>query len=363
MGDRITVNEISTTPLKRIPVIGGDVLHAMKKTDHGFSGFGESYFSQIESGVVKAWKKHSKMTLNLIVPIGRVRFVFKDNDGLFREEIIGDDNYVRLTIPPGIWFGFKGDFENTSLILNIANIEPFSQAIALDKPVDVARLPGFEQGWVSVQDAAAQQAAYLLDCQPNDRVLDCCAAPGGKTCHIIEKMPSIASLVAIDIEENRLLRVHENLTRLNLTAQVITADAAKKEWWDGEQFDRILLDAPCSGTGVIRRHPDIKWLRKADDITQLITLQREILANIWSLLKPGGTLLYATCSVLPEENSQQINAFLLEHNDAELITLDTHPLNTIKEQIGWQLLPDTNNMDGFYYAKLLKIKQKSRSSL
>ena len=247
--------------------------------------------------------------------------------------------------------------------INIANIEPFSQAIALDKPVDVARLPGFEQGWVSVQDAAAQQAAYLLDCQPNDRVLDCCAAPGGKTCHIIEKMPSIASLVAIDIEENRLLRVHENLTRLNLTAQVITADAAKKEWWDGEQFDRILLDAPCSGTGVIRRHPDIKWLRKADDITQLITLQREILANIWSLLKPGGTLLYATCSVLPEENSQQINAFLLEHNDAELITLDTHPLNTIKEQIGWQLLPDTNNMDGFYYAKLLKIKQKSRSSL
>ena len=123
MGDRITVNEISTTPLKRIPVIGGDVLHAMKKTDHGFSGFGESYFSQIESGVVKAWKKHSKMTLNLIVPIGKVRFVFVDNDGLFRVETIGDNNYLRLTIPPGIWFGFKGIFKNTSLILNIANIE------------------------------------------------------------------------------------------------------------------------------------------------------------------------------------------------------------------------------------------------
>ena len=123
MGNKVTINEIISTPLKRISVSGGDVFHAMKKTDDGFSGFGESYFSQVESGVVKAWKKHLKMTLNLIVPIGRVRFVFMDNNGLFREEIIGDNNYVRLTIPPGIWFGFKGDFENTSLILNIANIE------------------------------------------------------------------------------------------------------------------------------------------------------------------------------------------------------------------------------------------------
>ena len=123
MGNKVTINEIIATPLRRIPVSGGDVLHAMKKSDNGFTGFGESYFSQIESNVVKAWKKHLKMTLNLIVPFGRVRFVFMVNDGLFREEIIGDGNYVRLTIPPGIWFGFKGDYENTSLILNIANIE------------------------------------------------------------------------------------------------------------------------------------------------------------------------------------------------------------------------------------------------
>jgi 16S rRNA (cytosine967-C5)-methyltransferase len=187
-------------------------------------------------------------------------------------------------------------------------------------------------------------------------VLDCCAAPGGKTCHILERTPSIHSMVAIDIEENRLARVQENLTRLHLSAQVITADAAKNNWWDGEQFDRILLDAPCSGTGVIRRHPDIKWLRKADDITQLVSLQKQILANIWSLLKPGGTLLYATCSVLPEENSQQIQDFILEHDDAELIPLDAPPLNTNQAQMGWQLLPDANNMDGFYYAKLLKLK-------
>ncbi len=243
----------------------------------------------------------------------------------------------------------------TSDNIDIANIEPFSQAIALEKPVDVARLPGFEQGWVSVQDAAAQQAAHLLDCQPGDSVLDCCAAPGGKTCHIIEKTPDIATMLAIDIEESRLARVHENLTRLHLTAEVIVADAAQQNWWSGEQFDRILLDAPCSGTGVIRRHPDIKWLRKADDITQLVTLQKQILANIWSLLKPGGTLLYATCSILPEENSQQIRTFLLEHGDAELVSLDKYCLIKDKNQIGWQLLPDANNMDGFYYAKLLKL--------
>jgi 16S rRNA (cytosine967-C5)-methyltransferase len=240
--------------------------------------------------------------------------------------------------------------------IEIANIEPNSQAIELAKPLDVAKLPGFDQGWVSVQDGAAQQAARLLDCQPNDVVLDCCAAPGGKTCHIIEKTPDIASMTAIDIEEARLTRVHENLTRLNLSAEVIAADAASKDWWSGEQFDRILLDAPCSGTGVIRRHPDIKWLRKADDIDKLVILQQQILENIWSLLKPGGTLLYATCSILPQENSQQIAQFIEQNQDAQLIAINGNNLDTDEKAIGWQLIPDTENMDGFYYAKLLKLK-------
>ena len=123
MGYKVTVNEIITTPLKRISVIGGDVLHAMKKSDLGFDGFGESYFSQVEHGIVKAWKRHIHMTLNLIVPIGKVRFVFMDNKGSFREEILGEDNYARLTVPPGLWFGFQGVSENTALVLNIANIE------------------------------------------------------------------------------------------------------------------------------------------------------------------------------------------------------------------------------------------------
>lgn len=238
--------------------------------------------------------------------------------------------------------------------IDINTIEPVSHAIELARPTDVTKLPGFDQGWISVQDGAAQQAARLLNCQPGDVVLDCCAAPGGKTCHMLEQTPDIASMTAIDIESGRLVRVEENLARLGLKAKVIAADAANsKSWWDGQQFDRILLDAPCSGTGVIRRHPDIKWLRKASDIEVLVTLQQQILKETWSLLKPGGTLLYATCSILPQENSNQISYFLKNNTDAELLNIDDND-KPETECTGWQLLPGENNMDGFYYAKLLK---------
>lgn len=238
--------------------------------------------------------------------------------------------------------------------IDVNTIDPLSHAIELTRPTDVTKLPGFEQGWISVQDGAAQQAARLLDCQPNDVVLDCCAAPGGKTCHILEQSPDIASMTAIDVEASRLVRVEENLTRLGLQAKVIAADAANsKTWWDGQQFDRILLDAPCSGTGVIRRHPDIKWLRKASDIDALVTLQQQILKETWSLLKPGGTLLYATCSILPQENSEQIQNFIEKNTDAESVNIDGNDTPD-KNIVGWQLLPGENNMDGFYYAKLLK---------
>jgi len=237
--------------------------------------------------------------------------------------------------------------------VTINSVEPLSQAIELKAPTDVMKLPGFEQGWISVQDGAAQQAARLLDCQKGDVVLDCCAAPGGKTCHILEQTPDI-TMTAIDLVASRLIRVEENLARLNLTAKVIAADASDaKTWWQGQLFDRILLDAPCSGTGVIRRHPDIKWLRKATDIDALVILQQKILKEIWSLLKPGGTLLYATCSILPQENSEQIALFIKHNNDAKLVALDNMSSDQ-KDNIGWQLLPGEKNMDGFYYAKLIK---------
>jgi 16S rRNA (cytosine967-C5)-methyltransferase len=238
----------------------------------------------------------------------------------------------------------------TKANIDHAYIDQASSAIRLVEAVDVNKLPGFQLGWVSIQDGAAQQAARILNCQPNDNVLDCCAAPGGKTCHILEYSPKIKAMTAIDIEASRLERVEENLHRLNLTAQVIAGDAATPEkWWDGELFDRILLDAPCSGTGVIRRHPDIKWLRKSQDITVLTELQQDILKNVWSLLKPGGTLLYATCSVLSEENSEQVQRFVNENSDAEHVSISQN-----SDDIGWQILPDEHSMDGFYYAKLIK---------
>lgn len=244
----------------------------------------------------------------------------------------------------------------TTAEISVESVEPLSQAIELARPTDVTKLPGFEQGWISVQDGAAQQAARLLDCQSGDIVLDCCAAPGGKTCHILEQTPDIASMTAIDIEASRLVRVEENLTRLGLSAKVIAADAANaKTWWQGQKFDRILLDAPCSGTGVIRRHPDIKWLRKASDIDALVILQQQILKETWSLLKPGGTLLYATCSILPQENSEQIECFIENNVDAKLLSIDCSEKNN-KDGVGWQLLPGEKNMDGFYYAKLLKVQ-------
>ena len=222
-------------------------------------------------------------------------------------------------------------------------------AIRLTSPCDVSQLPGFAEGWVSVQDAAAQLSVELLAPAENELILDCCAAPGGKTAHILERAPS-AQVVAVDCDESRLQRVYDNLERLQLTAQVLCGDARYPEdWWQGQQFDRILLDAPCSALGVTRRHPDIKWLRRADDIEALAELQREIMDAIWLQLKPGGTMVYATCSVTPQENHLQVSAFLQRTPNAQLNGTDT-------EQPGLQILPGDDDMDGFYYAVLTKHK-------
>lgn len=261
---------------------------------------------------------------------------------------------------PPMWLRVNQQHNSTESYLEQLNntdiafeyVDPKSQAIKLSQAVGVEKLPGFAQGHVSIQDGAAQQAAILLDCKEADNVLDCCAAPGGKTCHILERVPNLANMTAIDIDENRLVRVNENLERLQLKAQVITGDAASKDWWDGNLYDKILLDAPCSGTGVIRRHPDIKWLRKANDIEKLTELQAQILKNIWSLLKPGGTLLYATCSTLPEENNLQVQRFIENNNDVEHISITDNDAD-----VGWQILPNEHSMDGFYYAKLVKKEQ------
>ncbi|WOX03956.1 16S rRNA (cytosine(967)-C(5))-methyltransferase RsmB [Microbulbifer pacificus] len=229
--------------------------------------------------------------------------------------------------------------------------------LVLENPVAVTRLPGFDDGLVSVQDESAQLAAQLLEPQPGEKILDACAAPGGKTCHLLELQPDL-DLTALDVEEERLDRVIENLERLGMSAQLICADAAESEhWWDGEQYDRILLDAPCSATGVIRRNPDIKLLRRPEDITELAELQGRILRAMWRILKPGGTLLYATCSILPEENSAQVARFIAETPDARDNTpqlLNEQPWG-LPQEAGMQLLPGIHAGDGFYYAKLEKL--------
>ena len=234
-------------------------------------------------------------------------------------------------------------------------VDGIETAVMLDQPCNVHELPGFDEGQVSVQDGAAQLATILLDCKDNMTVLDACAAPGGKTGHILESVKNL-ELIAIDNSEKRLQRIKQNLSRLKLNARVICADARDTEEYAQDiLFDRILLDAPCSATGVIRRHPDIKVLRRKTDIAELQKLQAEMLHALWGKLKPGGILLYATCSILPEENEKQLEAFVKSHGDAEILAIDS---TNDAQNLGRQIFPGENGMDGFYFAKLQKRQKK-----
>jgi len=227
-------------------------------------------------------------------------------------------------------------------------------AITLEKPVDISALPDFYRGFVSVQDLAAQYAVDLLELKPGLRVLDACAAPGGKTAHILENTPDLQELVAVDLIDKRLEMIQNNLTRLQLSATLICGDATKPlKWWDGKKFDRILLDAPCSGTGVIRRHPDIKILRQEKDINNNAALQFKLLEALWPLLNNDGILVYATCSVLPQENQMVIEKFLLKYNNAQEKPITVSWGHKVTH--GIQIFPETSGSDGFYYAKILKL--------
>jgi 16S rRNA (cytosine967-C5)-methyltransferase len=227
-------------------------------------------------------------------------------------------------------------------------------AVRLDVPLPVERLPGFREGRVSVQDGGAQIAAPLLDVRPGHRVLDACAAPGGKTCHILECQPALERLVAVDVDEARLARVRDNLKRLGLDAQLHVGDAARPSGpWAAQPYDRILLDVPCSATGVIRRHPDIKLLRRERDLASLAAGQARMIGAVWPLLRQGGMLLYATCSILPEENDRQVAGFLNATADARerpIVASWGHP-----RPVGRQMLPGEGDVDGFYYARLEKV--------
>lgn len=229
-------------------------------------------------------------------------------------------------------------------------------ALRLTASVDLAELPGFAQGQVSVQDAGAQKAAPLLDVRPGQRVLDACAAPGGKTGHLLELCPGI-HLTALDLDEQRASRIADNLDRLGQQARVLIGDATRPEdWWDGLAFDRVMLDVPCTATGVIRRHPDIRLLRQPSDVAALMARQDAILEAVWPLLRPRGKLLYGTCSLLSSENAERIMAFVGRHSDALAVRL--HRSWGREAGIGRQLLPEAQDNDGFFYALLRKKEER-----
>ncbi len=253
---------------------------------------------------------------------------------------------------------YKTLLDEQGLPSSLHSVAP--QALKLEQGVDVTSLPGFAQGSVSVQDAGAQLAAGLLDVHQGQRVLDLCAAPGGKTCHVLELEPDIESMIAVELEESRMTRVRENLDRLNLKAELIVADAGDAStWWDGKPFDRIMVDAPCSSTGVIRRHPDIKTLRREEDINSLAEIQQKILQQAWQLLASGGKLLYVTCSVLRQENEAQIAKLIATQKDVielDLIEEGSSRPWGVACKHGRQLLPGENDTDGFYFCCLSKPK-------
>jgi len=264
-----------------------------------------------------------------------------------------------LERPP---FTLRVDLQRTTLADYAAKLARFGitarpvkgvpSALILDKAVPVTRLPGFSAGVVSVQDAGAQLAAYLMALQPGMHVLDADAAPGGKTGHLLERSKEL-KLVALDADERRLQRVAENLRRLGRAAQLVTGDAAHPAGkWARPRYDRILADVPCTATGVMRRHPDIRLLRRVEDVETVALRQREIVDALWQLLRPGGKLLYATCSVLPQENEGQVEAFLARHEDAEVAILPSQ--RGIVTAHGLQLLPVDRETDGFYYSLLEK---------
>lgn len=236
--------------------------------------------------------------------------------------------------------------------LAAAPVPAVPSALVLAEPAAVDRLPGFHEGAVSVQDAGAQLAAPLLDPRPGETVLDACAAPGGKTGHLLEWCPE-ARVTAVDVDPRRLDRVGENLRRLGLSARLAQGDAGRPAGeWAADRYDRILLDVPCTASGVIRRHPDIKLLRRARDVDELVARQAQILDGVWPLLRPGGILLYVTCSVLPEENQDQIGRFLDRRRDARALPIDApwgRPAGA-----GRQIRTGDDGMDGFYYARLAR---------
>lgn len=305
-------------------------------------------FSRQQVALVKALEQDQTTTLNY--PAWWISKVQKQYPEHWQQILLTGNQHPPMTLRVNQSQLTGLAYQQKLQAANISSQLLDTQTLLLDQAIHVTDLPGFNEGEVSVQDYAAQMTARCLDAQANMRVLDACAAPGGKTCHILETAQ--VQMWALDVSEQRLARVNSNLQRLNLQAHTQVADVAKTDtWWDGQLFDRILLDAPCTASGVVRRHVDIKWLRRESDISSFAAQQKEMLQALWSLLKQGGKLLYVTCSIFAEENELQINNFLQTHADALHLPLLELPHN-LQIQKG-QFIPNEYH-DGLFYALLQK---------
>lgn len=358
------------TDLKALMLIGLYQLHAMRLGEHAAvnvtvaatQSLGKGWAKNLCNAVLRRYQRESDTLL------GKLDMASRHAHPLWLYKALGDQwpeqraqileannqrppmtlrvNQTQSSMDDAVKHLATADIQSTPA--------PFApSALYLKQAVDVTAIPGFDTGMFSVQDEAAQLAALLLAPQAGERVLDACAAPGGKTGHLLEYQPALAELVAMDNASARLMRVQENLERLDLSASLIEGDAgAPPASLQEASFDRILLDVPCSATGVIRRHPDIKHLRVAPDINGFADTQLRLLAGVWPLLKPGGTLLYATCSILSGENDTVIGQWLAQQDDATYQPIDADWGHAT--QYGRQLLPQINRADGLYYARLHK---------
>ena len=337
---------------------------AVAETVEGTRGLGKPWASGLINGVLRSFMRSQDdlltalskdVSADLSYPQWLVDAIQKAWPERWREILQQANHRPPMSLRVNLKRCSKAEYVGMLQAESIAGrpIAGVGSGLVLDKARDVFELPGFTEGLVSVQDGGAQLAAGLMGLEPGQEVLDLCAAPGGKTCHIMEIASDDISVTAVDVSADRLQKVRENLDRIGLSARLYAGDGAEpKGEWVEKEYDRILLDVPCSATGVIRRHPDIKLLRRPGDIRSLIELQRQIFNSAWALLKPGGLLLYATCSLLPQENEEQIEYFLSNNDDAsELPIEETWGQG---RSHGRQTLPGDDSMDGFFYARLFK---------
>ncbi len=296
--------------------------------------------------------------IRLSYPDWLVHAVKRDWPGGWRSVLAGGNAQGPLTLRVNRRHGTRESYLDELAAAGLKGHVPncAADAVVLADAIPVDRIPGFAVGRVSVQDVSAQLAADLLQAEPGMRVLDACAAPGGKSAHLLERTDDL-DLIAIDAVASRFVRMRENLSRLGLDAMLLTADASKPaEWWLGKKFDRILIDAPCSGAGVIRRHPDIKWLRRESDIPAMADLQGRLLRALWPLLKPQGVMVYAVCSILKAEGEDVARWFMAQHSDA--VEMEIEPATGVEWGedcgLGRRIAPG-GDFDGFYYVRFVKI--------